>query len=60
LRFRDNFNRFQANYALLGISADSAKAQLKFKEKIRITIPLLADDRSVIEAFGVWDLKVYG
>ena len=31
---RDNFDRFKANnYALLGVSADSSKAQLKFKEK---------------------------
>jgi peroxiredoxin Q/BCP len=58
---RDNFNRFQANnYALLGISADSAKAQLKFKEKYELPFPLLADeDRSVIEAFGVWGPKKF-
>ena len=31
---RDNFERFQANnYALLGVSADSAKAQAKCKDK---------------------------
>tara|TARA_R110000868_G_scaffold200677_3_gene448228 strand:- start:156 stop:608 length:453 start_codon:yes stop_codon:yes gene_type:complete len=58
---RDNFNRFQANnYALIGVSADSAKAQLKFKEKYELPFPLLADeDRSVIEAFGVWGPKKF-
>lgn len=58
---RDNFNRFQANnYALLGVSADPAKAQLKFKEKYELPFPLLADeDRSVIEAFGVWGPKKF-
>ena len=58
---RDNFARFtQGNYAILGVSADSAKAQLKFKEKFDFPFPLLADeDRSVIEAFGVWGPKKF-
>ncbi|WP_298302736.1 thioredoxin-dependent thiol peroxidase [Flavobacterium sp.] len=58
---RDNFERFQANnYALLGVSADSEKAQFKFKEKYDFPFPLLADeDKSVIEAFGVWGPKKF-
>jgi len=58
---RDNFNRFQSqNYALLGVSADSAKAQLKFKDKYELPFPLLADeDKSVITAFGVWGPKKF-
>ena len=58
---RDNFERFQANnYALLGVSADAAKAQAKFKEKYDFPFPLLADeDKSVIEAFGVWGPKKF-
>lgn len=58
---RDNYARFQANnYALLGVSADSAKAQLKFIEKYDLPFPLLADeDKSVIEAFGVWGPKKF-
>ena len=58
---RDNFARFtQGNYAILGVSADPAKAQLKFKEKFDFPFPLLADeDRSVIEAFGVWGPKKF-
>lgn len=58
---RDNFQSFESNnFALLGVSADSAKAQLKFKEKYELPFPLLADeDRSVIEAFGVWGPKKF-
>ncbi len=58
---RDNFERFQANnYALLGISADSAKAQGKFKTKYNFPFPLIADeDKSVIQAFGVWGPKKF-
>jgi thioredoxin-dependent peroxiredoxin len=58
---RDNFERFQANnFELLGVSADAAKAQAKFKEKYSFQFPLLADeDKSVIEAFGVWGPKKF-
>lgn len=58
---RDNFEQFEANnYALLGVSADSQKAQAKFKEKFHFPFPLLADeDKSVIQAFGVWGPKKF-
>ncbi|MCB0443408.1 MAG: thioredoxin-dependent thiol peroxidase [Flavobacterium sp.] len=58
---RDNFARFQAgNYALLGVSADSAKAQTSFKNKFDFPFPLLADeDKAVIQAFGVWGPKKF-
>jgi peroxiredoxin Q/BCP len=58
---RDNFSRFQDNnYKLLGVSADTEKAQLKFKEKFDLPFPLLADeDKSVIQAFGVWGPKKF-
>ena len=58
---RDNFERFTSNnYALLGVSADSAKAQTKFIEKYDLPFPLLADeDKSVIQAFGVWGPKKF-
>lgn len=58
---RDNFERFKANnYELLGVSADSAKAQSKFKTKYEFPFPLLADeDKSVIQAFGVWGPKKF-
>ena len=58
---RDNFARFQANnFALLGVSADGAKAQAKFIEKYDLPFSLLADeDKSVIQAFGVWGPKKF-
>jgi peroxiredoxin Q/BCP len=58
---RDNYQRFQAaNYELLGVSADSEKAQLKFSDKFKLPFPLLADeDKSVINAFGVWGPKKF-
>jgi peroxiredoxin Q/BCP len=58
---RDNFERFSANnYALLGVSADNAKAQSSFKNKYEFPFPLLADeDKSVIQAFGVWGPKKF-
>ncbi|MGL2966201.1 thioredoxin-dependent thiol peroxidase [Flavobacterium sp. XGLA_31] len=58
---RDNFERFKANnYVLLGVSADSAKAQSKFKAKYNLPFPLIADeDRKVIDAFGVWGPKKF-
>lgn len=57
----DNFARFEANnYALLGVSADNAKAQGNFKKKYSFPFPLLADeDKKVIEAFGVWGPKKF-
>jgi peroxiredoxin Q/BCP len=58
---RDNFERFKANnYELLGVSADSQKAQTKFRDKYEFPFPLLADeDKSVINAFGVWGPKKF-
>lgn len=58
---RDNFGRFEANnYALLGVSADNAKSQSNFKNKYEFPFPLLADeDKSVIQAFGVWGPKKF-
>ena len=58
---RDNFARFTAhNYAILGVSADNAKAQLKFKEKFDFPFPLVADeDKSVCNAFGIWGEKKF-
>ncbi|MCT4629281.1 thioredoxin-dependent thiol peroxidase [Winogradskyella sp.] len=57
----DNFERFKAQgYEILGVSADSAKRQLNFKNKYGFQYPLLADeDKSVIEAFGVWGPKKF-
>ena len=58
---RDNFEQFKNNnYALLGVSADTQKAQAKFKDKYHFPFPLIADeDKSMIEAFGVWGPKKF-
>jgi len=58
---RDNYERFKAqNYELLGVSADSAKAQTKFIEKNNLPFPLLADENhEVINAFRVWGPKKF-
>jgi peroxiredoxin Q/BCP len=58
---RDNFERFETNnYALLGVSADNAKAQGNFKNKFNLPFPLIVDeDKSVIQDFGVWGPKKF-
>jgi peroxiredoxin Q/BCP len=56
---RDNYSAFQkAGVIILGVSADSVKSHLKFKEKYHLPFPLLADvDHKVCEAYGVWGRK---
>lgn len=58
---RDNYQRFvAAGYELLGVSADTAKKQSKFREKYSLPFPLIADeDKTVINAFGVWGPKKF-
>ncbi|MCB4808552.1 thioredoxin-dependent thiol peroxidase [Tamlana sp. 62-3] len=58
---RDNYKALQdAGYELLGVSADSEKRQSNFKNKYEFPFPLLADeDKTVINAFGVWGLKKF-
>lgn len=58
---RDNYQSFKAQgYELLGVSADPAKKQTKFREKYSLPFPLIADeDKSVINAFGVWGPKKF-
>ncbi|MFS4469177.1 thioredoxin-dependent thiol peroxidase [Maribacter sp. 2210JD10-5] len=58
---RDNYKELQdADYELLGVSEDSQKKQLNFKNKYEFPFPLLADeDHTVIDAFGVWGLKKF-
>jgi peroxiredoxin Q/BCP len=58
---RDHYEALQdAGYSLLGVSADSEKKQASFRNKYNFPFPLLADeDRTVIEAFGVWGPKKF-
>ena len=57
----DNYVELQnKGFEVLGVSADSAKRQSNFKNKYEFPFPLLADeDKSVIEAFGVWGPKKF-
>lgn len=58
---RDNFERFQTqNYEIIGVSADTQKAQAKFRDRHKFPFPLLADeDHSVLNAFGVYGPKKF-
>ena len=58
---RDNYQSFLAKgYAVIGVSADSAKRQQNFINKNELPFPLLADeDKTVINAFGVWGPKKF-
>lgn len=58
---RDNYQMFLSKgYAILGVSADSAKRQQNWIDKNELPFPLLADeDKNVIEAFGVWGPKKF-
>ncbi|WP_445957734.1 thioredoxin-dependent thiol peroxidase [Yeosuana sp.] len=49
-----------AGYEILGVSADTQKAQLNFKNKFNFPYPLIADvDKTVIQAFQVWGPKKF-
>jgi thioredoxin-dependent peroxiredoxin len=52
----------EADTAILGISADSVKAQDKFRDKYSLTFPLVSDEtHRMLEAYGVWGEKsMYG
>jgi peroxiredoxin Q/BCP len=58
---RDNIDALtENNIAVLGISADSESSHVKFTNKFELNFPLLVDeDRTIIEAFGVWGPKKF-
>ncbi|CAM1357699.1 MULTISPECIES: thioredoxin-dependent thiol peroxidase [Tenacibaculum] len=58
---RDNYETFIAKgYAILGVSADSAKRQQNWINKHELPFPLLVDEeKEVINAFGVWGPKKF-
>ena len=61
--FRDTSKKFtKANTVIVGVSPDTTKAQLKFREKFDLPFSLLADvDHKASEAYGVWKEKsMYG
>ncbi len=52
----------QSRTAILGVSADSPKAQEAFRDKHGLTTPLVSDEKhEMLEAYGVWGEKsMYG
>lgn len=59
--FRDDYSAYEkADVVILGISPDSVKSHVKFKEKFGLPFPLLADeDHEVCEMYDVWALKKF-
>jgi thioredoxin-dependent peroxiredoxin len=58
---RDVYDELQREGAVvLGVSPDSEKSHLKFKDKYELPFTLLADrDHAVAEQYGVWAEKTY-
>jgi peroxiredoxin Q/BCP len=62
-----DFTRLASDFAasgtaILGISADSLKAQESFRDKHKLAVPLISDERhEMLEAYGAWGEKsLYG
>ena len=61
--FRDNYaTLLNTGAQLFGISTDSEKSHIKFREKYSLPFPLLVDnDAKIAEEYGAWGEKVlYG
>ncbi|HZR85445.1 MAG TPA: redoxin domain-containing protein [Bradyrhizobium sp.] len=52
----------ESGTAVLGISADSLKAQESFRDKHKLDVPLISDEKhEMLEAYGAWGEKsLYG
>ena len=62
-----DFTRLSGHFAdsgtaVLGVSADSEKAQAAFRDKHKLSVPLISDEKhEMLEAYGVWGEKsLYG
>ena len=60
--FRDNINRLTSLATVIGVSPDSIKSHLKFKEKQGLNFIMLSDpEHKLAEAFNVWvEKSMYG
>lgn len=58
---RDYYGELQEKgFEVVGVSMDSNKRHVKFAVKYELPYPLLPDeDKEIIEAYGVWDLKKF-
>jgi len=59
--FRDDYSAYvEAGVTVLGVSPDSAKSHVKFKQKYELPFPLLVDhEHTVCEQYGVWVEKKF-
>ena len=62
-----DFTRLDSTFAdegaaVLGISADTVKAQESFRDKHQLSVPLISDEQhEMLEAYGAWGEKsMYG
>lgn len=61
--FRDHYAELQqAGCVVIGVSADSVKSHVSFRQKQQLPFHLVADtDHRLLEAYGVWgEKKMYG
>ncbi len=58
---RDEYQHLNdANYAVVGVSADDEASHKKFAEKFSLPFPLLADtNHEILKAYGVWGPKMF-
>jgi peroxiredoxin Q/BCP len=61
--FRDAYAKFKKlGVAVVGVSKDSIASHCKFRDKYKLSFPLLSDpDGKMLEAYGAWgDKTMYG
>jgi len=60
--FRDNLNRLTAKATVIGVSPDSVKSHIKFRQNHGLNFPLISDpEHKLAEKFNVWKEKsMYG
>lgn len=59
--FRDDYSAYErAGIQILGVSPDTVKSHVKFKQKFQLPFPLLADEgHKVCDLYQVWGLKEF-
>ena len=59
--FRDDYSAYEkADVVILGVSPDTVKSHVKFKQKYQLQFPLLADEgHKVCDLYGVWGPKKF-
>jgi peroxiredoxin Q/BCP len=58
--FRDNINRLTGKAVVFGVSPDSIKSHINFKQKHDINFALISDeDKKLSQAFGAWGQKSF-